>query len=51
VRAAALHARSPADLPPPEQILAGLASAMGIQGADHGWADAPELPDAVRIDR
>jgi ribosomal protein S18 acetylase RimI-like enzyme len=51
VRAAALHARSPADLPPPEEILAGLARSMGIEGADHGWAGAPELSDAVRIER
>jgi ribosomal protein S18 acetylase RimI-like enzyme len=51
VRAAALHARSPAELPPPAEVLAGLATAMGVHGADHGWADAPETPGAIRIDR
>lgn len=51
VRAAAVHARSPGELPPPAETLAGLAAAMGIAGAEHGWADAPDLPDAVRIDR
>jgi ribosomal protein S18 acetylase RimI-like enzyme len=51
VRAAAVHARSPGELPPPAETLAGLARVMGVAGAEHGWADAPELPDAVRIDR
>jgi hypothetical protein len=51
VRAAALHADSPAELPPPLEILAGLAAAMGIEGAEHGWSDAPELPGAVVIER
>jgi putative acetyltransferase len=31
VRAAALHADSPDELPPPEQILAGLAAAIGVE--------------------
>jgi predicted GNAT family acetyltransferase len=51
VRAAAVHAASPQDLPPPEEILAGIAAAMRIEGAEHGWSDAPELPGAVRIER
>jgi ribosomal protein S18 acetylase RimI-like enzyme len=51
VRAAAVHARSPAELPPPAQTLVSLAQAMGIAGAEHGWADAPELPDALVIER
>jgi hypothetical protein len=46
-----MHAASPQDLPPPEEILAGIAAAMGIEGAEHGWSDAPELPGAVRIER
>jgi ribosomal protein S18 acetylase RimI-like enzyme len=51
VRAAAVHGDSPDDLPPPVDILSGLAEAMGIEGADHGWADVPELPGAIRIER
>jgi ribosomal protein S18 acetylase RimI-like enzyme len=51
VRRAALHARSPADLPPAAEVIAGIANAIGIAGAEHGWADAPELPDSIRIDR
>lgn len=31
VRAAALHAASPDELPPPEEILAGLAAAIGVE--------------------
>jgi ribosomal protein S18 acetylase RimI-like enzyme len=51
VRAAAVHAGSPAELPPAEEVLAGIAAAMGIEGAGHGWSDAPELDGAVRIER
>ena len=51
VRAAALHAAAPEDLPPPPEVLAGLAGVMGVEGAEHGWEDAPDLPGAIRIDR
>ena len=51
VRAAAVHAASPEELPPAEEVLAGIADAIGIAGADYGWSDAPELPGAVRIER
>jgi ribosomal protein S18 acetylase RimI-like enzyme len=51
VRAAALHAHSPADLPPARDLLTGLADAMRVEGAEHGWADAPDLPGAIRIER
>jgi hypothetical protein len=37
VRAAAVHATSPAELLAAEEIVAGLARVMGIEGADHGW--------------
>ena len=39
VRAAAVHATSPAQLTPPEAIVAELARVMGIEGADHGWEE------------
>jgi ribosomal protein S18 acetylase RimI-like enzyme len=51
VRAAALHATMSADLPPPRELLARLAEVMKIEGTEHGWSDAPELPGATRIDR
>ena len=41
VRAATPVARVPADLPPARELLAGLAGALGLSGAEHGWADAP----------
>jgi ribosomal protein S18 acetylase RimI-like enzyme len=51
VRAAAKHASSPSELPPPAELLAEIAAAIGVEGAGHGWADAPEIPGAVRIER
>jgi ribosomal protein S18 acetylase RimI-like enzyme len=51
VRAAALHAQTPADLPPARDLLVGLAEAMRVEGAEHGWADAPDLPGAIRVER
>lgn len=51
VRAAAVHAASPADLPPPDVTLEELARAIGIQGVEHGYSDAPEIPGAMRIER
>ena len=51
VRSAAVVATSPDDLPPPAEIVASLAAAMRIEGADHGYAQAGELPDAIVIDR
>jgi ribosomal protein S18 acetylase RimI-like enzyme len=51
VRAAALHAATPQELPPPEEVLAGIAAAMGIEGTEHGWSDAPDLPGSIRVER
>ncbi len=51
VRAASVHAATPDELPPARDVLAGIAAAMGIVGAEHGWADAPDLPDAIRVAR
>jgi len=51
VRRIARTAPAPADLPPARDLLAELATALRIEGAEHGWADAPELAGAVRIDR
>ena len=51
VRRIAVTAPSPADLRPAPEILSELASAMGVVGAEHGWADAPEIEGAVRIER
>ncbi|HWG57009.1 MAG TPA: GNAT family N-acetyltransferase [Gaiellaceae bacterium] len=51
VRAAAVHGASPAELPPAEDVLAAIASAIGVEGADHGWSDAPAIPGAVAVGR
>ena len=51
VRAAALHAASPADLPPAEDVLRGIAAAIGIEGAEHGYEGARDLPAAVTLAR
>jgi hypothetical protein len=51
VRRVARTAPSPADLPPARDLLAEFASVLRVEGAEHGWADAPELDDVVRIER
>jgi GNAT acetyltransferase-like protein len=51
VRAAAVHAKRPEDLPPPAETAAALAEAMRIEGGGHGYRTALELPAAIRIDR
>jgi ribosomal protein S18 acetylase RimI-like enzyme len=51
VRRIAVTASSPADLRPAKELLAELSQAVGIEGSEHGFADAPELDGAVRVDR
>ncbi len=51
VRRIAVTASSPADHAPARELLAELAAAMRIEGAEHGWSDAPELEGAERIAR
>lgn len=51
VRRIARTASSPAELPPARELLASLASALGVEGAGHGWADAPPIEGAVRVRR
>jgi hypothetical protein len=51
VRAATPIAGASADLPPARELLAGLAATLGLTGADHGWADAPDDEPVTRIDR
>lgn len=51
VRRIARTAPVPADLPPARELLADLAGAMGVEGAGHGWADAPDLPGVVGVER
>jgi ribosomal protein S18 acetylase RimI-like enzyme len=51
VRRVARTAPSPADLPPARELLAELAAVVRVEGADTGYADAPEVEGAVRIER
>ena len=51
IRAVARTAGSPAALPPAQELLEAIAAAIGLEGADHGWDDAPEIPDAIEVFR
>jgi ribosomal protein S18 acetylase RimI-like enzyme len=51
VRRIAVTASAPADLAPARELLAELADALGVSGAEHGYADADEVEAAIRIDR
>jgi ribosomal protein S18 acetylase RimI-like enzyme len=51
VRRVAHTAASPGDLPPARDLLAELAGVIGVAGVEHGWADAPEVEGAVRVER
>lgn len=51
IRAVARTAGSVTELPPARDLAEAIAAAMGIGGAGHGYAGAPELPGGVRLDR
>jgi ribosomal protein S18 acetylase RimI-like enzyme len=51
IRRIARTAATPADLPPARELLATFAGALGIEGAGHGWADAPAIAGAVDLRR
>ena len=51
VRRAAPTAASTADLAPGPELLADLAAVLGIEGGDHGYVAAVEIPGAARIAR
>jgi hypothetical protein len=51
VRRIARTAPAPADLPPAREMLGELAEALKVEGSEHGWSDAPELPGGIRIQR
>jgi [ribosomal protein S18]-alanine N-acetyltransferase len=51
VRAVARTAASPADLPPAEELVAGIGELLGLSGAELGYDDALELPGVLRIER
>ena len=51
VRAATPVADSPGELPPARDVLVGLSTALGLSGAEYGWADAPADGDVIRMRR
>jgi ribosomal protein S18 acetylase RimI-like enzyme len=51
IRRIARTAPSPADLPPARDLLAELARALGVEGAESGWADVPKVAGAVEVPR
>jgi ribosomal protein S18 acetylase RimI-like enzyme len=51
VRETARTAASVRELEPPQELLARLAAVLGVEGTEHGYAKARELPGAVLLDR
>ena len=51
LRSIARTAASPAELPPARELLAGLAAVLALEGAEHGFAEAPEIPGATLVER
>jgi ribosomal protein S18 acetylase RimI-like enzyme len=51
VRAVARTAASPGDLPPATELVGEVGELLGLEGVDLGYAEAGEVPGAVRIER
>ncbi|HLM92853.1 MAG TPA: hypothetical protein VK273_03475 [Gaiellaceae bacterium] len=51
VRRVIVTGRSPDELPPAEELVAAVGSLLGVEGGDHGYKRAGEIPDAVDIPR
>ena len=49
IRSIARTASSPSDLPPAAGLLAELAETLGLAGGAHGYAEAGDAPDAIRL--
>jgi hypothetical protein len=51
VRRVIVTGRSPDELPPAEKLAAAVGSLLGVEGGDHGYERAGEIPDAVDVPR
>jgi hypothetical protein len=51
VRQVARTGKSPEDLPPATELAAELGALLGVDGAEHGYAAAGAIPDAVDVPR
>jgi hypothetical protein len=50
IRAVARTAASPEELPPPEELVGEVGSALGLEGADYGFEQARQLPGAAVVE-
>jgi hypothetical protein len=51
VRRVILTAKSPGELPPPDELAGTIGSLLGVEGGDHGYDRAREIPGAVDVPR
>lgn len=51
IRAVARTAESTDELPPAEELIAGIAAALGLEGADYRYEQAREIPGAVIVEQ
>jgi hypothetical protein len=51
VRRVIVTGRSPDELPPAGELAAAAGSLLGVEGGDHGYERAGEIPDAVDVPR
>ena len=51
IRAVARTAQAPEELPPADELLRSLASVLNLAGAEHGFEEAREAPNAIEIAR
>ena len=51
VRRVVRNAKSPTELPPADELGAEVGRVLGVEGGDHGYERAGEIPDAVDLPR
>ena len=51
VRRVIRNGASPDELPPADELATSVASLLGVDGGDHGYSRAAEIPDAVDLPR
>jgi hypothetical protein len=51
VRAVVRTAKVPEELPPPRELVAGVAAVLGVQGGEHGYGEARAIPGAIDLPR
>jgi hypothetical protein len=51
VRRVIVNGKSPDELPPADELAGAVGSLLGVEGGDHGYERAGEIPDAVDVPR